>query len=1005
MTQATNYFVSPSGSNANNGLSTSNAFKTVAYACSQVPSGNHIIHLAPGTYEEIETAFLKSGVTLEGSGTVGSGTTVITNAASFAPVHSPCDFNYANYLIGVSDKDNFAIRDIAFQSRSGLMLDGAIDLKYSENFVIENIKVTSFRWAGIYMRECGYFELKNSTFINANNERHCNTWSGNFRTRYIWHSEIHHNTFISDVNSGYGYKASGHENVRFHHNTIDAIGEFAFESAHENEYGLEIDNNVMNRCISIPKSNGGANPASRGFTYAIDIHHNKLSDSYTIEGPRNYLIVRNNDINITKTGGRVYSHHGGTNTAWIKIHNNIVRNLDRSFAWANAGTAKNLKIFNNTIYCADAGSRTGAVLDFPSANSLEMSGWEFKNNVVIAPSSKPRSLHWNNTNASNVDVSNNLTINVTSAALGTISGIQPGFKLSGAKPYPYYSPAGNSSAVVGAGVDVGLPYVGAPDIGAYEYDPNIKPSLIKPMADAYVRGGSFSNTNLGSEALLTVKESGDSFYDRKSFMKFDLSNLGTDIQKATLNLHVAAIGGESVINRQIQLREVNNDSWLEDGITWSNQPSVGNIIATKIITGDDVGSTIVWDLKDFLLQEVSGDKVMSLALVQPSGVGAVVLFSSKEGMSAPELNITYNTVNLAPVADAYVRAGSFASDNFGNESVLVVKESEDSEFDRISYLKFNVSGSVGSAFLKLYVAAIGGENVNNRPIEFLKVTDDSWSEGAINWSNKPALGAAIITKTINASSVGTTISIDVTDFTVNEASGDGTVTIAMRQPTNTGALVNFSSKEGGNSPVLNIVSQANANYTVRARMLSGSSDQLDLRVDDVTVHSWTINSGSFSNYSFNAPFGDNVQLYFHDSGTDIEINHLTIDGTIYQAENQLVNTSVWQNNSCGGSYSQKMHCTGYIEFSDLNTQRAITSDNIAKEIDHDLQVYPIPSRGTVNVKLADDIAVSASVYTTTGQLVYLSTEKGSFEVNLKSGLYIMVLSGDEVNETVKLIIE
>lgn len=1007
---ATDYFVSPSGSNANSGTSSSKAFKTIAYACDQVPAGAHTIHLAAGTYVETQTAFLKTGVTLEGSGTVGPQATIVTNASGFGPVNSPCDFEYENYLLAVSDKDNFAIRDIAFKSRSDLQLDGAINVKYSGNFTIENVDVSSFRWAGIYLRECSNFEVKNSAFTNANTERHCNTWSGNLRTRYIENAQIHHNTFKSDISSGYGYKASGHENVRFHHNTIESNGEFAFESAHEHEYALEIDSNVMNRCISIPKPDGGANPANRGYTYAIDIHHNRLSDSYTVEGPRNYLIIRDNFINITKTGGRVYSHHGGTNTAWIKIYNNVVLNLDRSFAWANSGTALNLKIYNNTIYCADAGSRTGAVLDFPSSNSITISGWEFKNNVVIAPESKPRSLYWNNTNATNVSFAKNLTININSTPSGTITGVAPGFKLSGTQPFPYYAPASATSAVVNNGVDVGLPYVGTnPDIGAYEFNPYASaPSALSPLADAFVRGGSSSNTNYGGEDVLIVKESGDSNNDRKSFLKFDVSDLGGGIENAVLKLYVAAIGGESVTNRQIVLRKVSNDSWQEGGITWSNQPATGDVIATKTITGADVGSTISWDVTNYLLNESGGDGMMSVALVQPSGVEGVVSFSSKEGMSSPELQLTYSTLSSLPLADAYVRGGNNAGENFGNTSQLYVKESSDISYDRISYVKFNVNataGEIGQATLKLYVQSIGGENVTNRPINFLKVANDSWSETGVNWSNKPALGALLATKTITASSVGQVITVDVTNYVKAEANGDGVVTIGISQPSNESALVVFSSKEGAVPPALDISTMSTSDYIVRARMISGSSDQLQLRVDDVTIHTWTINSGSFANYFFTGPSGNNVKLYFRDAGTDLEVDNLTINSTTYQAENQSVNTAVWQNGSCGGSSSQLMHCEGHIDFGDVSGARNTGIPEDSELTENGLfKVYPIPSSGPIFIDLIEESEIEASVFTTSGKLVYQEKQTGDFELNLQPGLYIMLMKGENLDRSVKLIV-
>jgi len=39
-----------------------------------------------------------------------------------------------------------------------------------------------------------------------------------------------------------------------------------------------------------------------------------------------------------------------------------------------------------------------------------------------------------------------------------------------------------------------------------------------------------------------------------------------------------------------------------------------------------------------------------------------------------------------------------------------------------------------------------------------------------------------------------------------------------------------------------------------------------------------------------------------------------LNGSTRQSENQLTNTGVWQNGSCGGSNSAWLHCNGYIDY-------------------------------------------------------------------------------------------
>ncbi|RED92020.1 putative secreted protein (Por secretion system target) [Marinoscillum furvescens DSM 4134] len=164
---------------------------------------------------------------------------------------------------------------------------------------------------------------------------------------------------------------------------------------------------------------------------------------------------------------------------------------------------------------------------------------------------------------------------------------------------------------------------------------------------------------------------------------------------------------------------------------------------------------------------------------------------------------------------------------------------------------------------------------------------------------------------------------------VDVSSGSGTLNVSV--PINSSTPIAnddyqfqvFITTDGGNwSSRLDNMSQNNidavsggsANVQVRARMTNGTSDNLQLRVDNSTVKTWTISGSSYATYSYSGAVSGNVKLYFPDNGTDMEVDWLKVDGTTYQAENQSTNTAVWQGGSCGGSNSQLMHCAGHIDF-------------------------------------------------------------------------------------------
>ena len=198
------------------------------------------------------------------------------------------------------------------------------------------------------------------------------------------------------------------------------------------------------------------------------IHHNLLTDSYTVEGPRNHLRFDHNHVRIEKTGGRVYSQHGGNNKGPVWIHHNVVENLDRAFVWKNRGTAENVQVFNNTVYCADAGDRAAAIIDAYSDAKQPIKGWIVKNNVFVAPKSQPRRL-LSAKAAAGVTATHNLGVNVTAMPEGNFAGHAPGFVGKGNKPWPFFAPASAESYVVGRGTDVGLPFKRkAPPLGAFD---------------------------------------------------------------------------------------------------------------------------------------------------------------------------------------------------------------------------------------------------------------------------------------------------------------------------------------------------------------------------------------------------------------------------------------------------------------------------------------------------------------------------------------------------------
>ncbi len=111
------------------------------------------------------------------------------------------------------------------------------------------------------------------------------------------------------------------------------------------------------------------------------------------------------------------------------------------------------------------------------------------------------------------------------------------------------------------------------------------------------------------------------------------------------------------------------------------------------------------------------------------------------------------------------------------------------------------------------------------------------------------------------------------------------------------------------------------NMIVRARGVVGD-EQIQLVVNGSVIQTWTV-STNYQDFSANAS-GSNIQVYFtNDNGSrDVQIDYVINNGTTLQSEDQATNTGVWSG-SCGGSYSEWLHCNGYIQYTGSSSNNTI----------------------------------------------------------------------------------
>jgi endo-1,4-beta-xylanase len=106
---------------------------------------------------------------------------------------------------------------------------------------------------------------------------------------------------------------------------------------------------------------------------------------------------------------------------------------------------------------------------------------------------------------------------------------------------------------------------------------------------------------------------------------------------------------------------------------------------------------------------------------------------------------------------------------------------------------------------------------------------------------------------------------------------------------------------------------------VRARGTTGG-ESITLKVNNIAVQTWTL-STSMNNYTATTNLsGGSLVEYTNDSGNrDVQVDYISVNGSVRQSEDQTYNTGVYQNNACGGGNgrSEWLHCNGAIGYGNL----------------------------------------------------------------------------------------
>ena len=131
-------------------------------------------------------------------------------------------------------------------------------------------------------------------------------------------------------------------------------------------------------------------------------------------------------------------------------------------------------------------------------------------------------------------------------------------------------------------------------------------------------------------------------------------------------------------------------------------------------------------------------------------------------------SLSLSTESFTPAADTFVRDGTFANDNYGQDTALLLKKNATVGYTRYTYLRFDLSAAAltnfSQAFLELHTPS--PPSTDTAPtLELHFVASDAWSETNTTWNTQPAMGATLATWLMSTSGVDR---VDVTGIVAIE---------------------------------------------------------------------------------------------------------------------------------------------------------------------------------------------------------------------------------------------
>lgn len=199
------------------------------------------------------------------------------------------------------------------------------------------------------------------------------------------------------------------------------------------------------------------------------------------------------------------------------------------------------------------------------------------------------------------------------------------------------------------GPDGNIYYMSRTDGAVYKiiYGPPTLTTILNPEADAYVRGGTYANTNYGATTNLLTQTNAGAGSNYETFIRYDLTSFIGTVSSAKLRMY-GGLNNTTIPSLNVEAHHCTDTTWQENAVTYNTRPAADStVLATTPISGT-VKGYYEWDITSKInALKNAGATAVTIKLNNTSASGTLAVFSSRQATSnKPQLVIAYTSPRM-----------------------------------------------------------------------------------------------------------------------------------------------------------------------------------------------------------------------------------------------------------------------------------------------------------------------------------------------------------------------